>query len=178
MSAPESIYYTPDGCVDLPFIYTFDAAGLADGSTPAPLVRRITSDSDADFMLRAILGVPNCIDTAANGGGFLFYNASGSQAFGGAYSPFTGHYPVVPEKWYPRFSAIKFLLQQVKRASTACVVGGASLPIYWSQIAFQGVKRFQPGQQPYAPGSPALPPAYDPADFAPLPYTYTLDLNL
>lgn len=179
MAAPEAVYYTPDGCVDLPFIYVFDASTLTDGTTPAPLIRPITSDSDADFMLRAILGVPNCIDTAVNGGGFQLYNYSGSAAFSSPYSPFTAHYPVVPEKFFPRFSAIKFLLQQVKRANTPCVVNAVNLPIYYSQIGFQGVKRFNPSQAGgYSPGSPAPPPPFDPSKFILRPYTYTTTLNL
>jgi len=176
MPAPEAVYYTPSGCVDLPFIYVFDASALTDGSTPAPLIKSITSDSDADFVLRAILGVPNCINPA--GGGFLLYNYSGSQAFDSAYSPFANHYAVVPEKLYPRFNAIKFQLQNVLRANTACVVGGVSLPIYYSQIAFQGVKRYNTTLPNYRPGSPALPPPYNPDDYVLRPYTYNHKLNL
>jgi hypothetical protein len=178
MPVPEATYYTPDGCVDLPFIYTFDASKLTDGTTPAPLLRDITSDSDADFVLRAILGVPNCIDTPSNGGGFLLYNYSGSQAFSSVYSPFTNHYPVVPEKLYPRFNGIKFILQKVLRANTACVVNAVSLPIYRSQIAFQGVKRYQPSTPGYRSGSPALPPPYDPSKYVLRPWTHSFSLNL
>jgi hypothetical protein len=178
MPAPESYYYTPAACVDLPFLYVFDASKLTDGTTPAPLIVPIVSDSDADFMLRAILGVPNCIDTAANGGGFVLYNYSGSQAFSIPYSPFSNHYSVVPEKFYPRFGAIKFLLQKVLRANTACTVNAVPLPIYYSQIGFQGIKRYTPGDPTYHPGSPALPPPYDPDDYILRPYSYLFTLNL
>lgn len=175
MSAPEANYYTPDGCVDLPFMYVFDASSLTDGTSPAPLVKSITSDADADFILRAILGVPTCINPT--GGGFALYNYSGSQAFSSVYGAFANHYPVVPEKLYPRFSVIKFLLQNVLRANTLCVVNG-SQPIYYSQIAFQGVKRYQPGLPGYHPGSPAIPAPYDPSQFILRPYTYNFALNL
>ena len=176
MAAPEAAYYTPPGCIDLPYFYLFDASKLTDGTTPAPLITDITSDGDADFILRAVLGVNNCINSS--GGGFTLFNYSGSQAFDSAYSPFANHYAVVPEKQYPRYSAIKFLLQNVLRANTPCTVSGKSLPIYYSQIAFQGVKRYQPGSSNYRPGSPGFPEVYDPSKYISRPYTYLKTLNL
>ena len=122
--------------------------------------------------------MPNCIASAAAGGGFTLFNYSGSQAFGGQYNGFANHYPVVPEKFYPRFSAIRFQLNDVLRANTACVVNAVSQPIYYSQIAFQGVKRYQPGLPGYRPGSPALPPYTDPNSYIARPYTYSFALNL
>lgn len=175
MAAPESIYYTPDGCIDQPYNLVFDASKLTDGSNPAPLVQPIIT-TDADFILRAILGVPTCIDTAANGGGFNLFNMSGSQAFSQAYSPFVKHYPVVPEKLYPRAGGvIKFQLAKVLRANTPCATGGA---IYYSQIVFQGVSRYYPNLPNYRPGSPAMPPPFNPDDFFLRPYTYIVNLNL
>jgi hypothetical protein len=166
----ESIYFQPDGFVDEPFFYVFDGSTLTDGTTPT--VQAVTIQGDSDFILRAILGVPNVINAA---GGFQLFNYSGSQAFGGYYSPFTSHYAVVPEKFYPRNGQIKFNLQNVLRANTACATGGA---IYYSQIGFQGVRRYRPAEYGYAPGNPALPQPFDATKYVQRPWYYILNLNL
>jgi hypothetical protein len=178
MAALEAVYYTPDGCIDMPYMLVYNASSLTDGTTPSPLVKSVPF-INADFILRAILGVPTCIDTAANGGGFLYYNMSGSQAVSSAYSPFANQYPVVPEKLYPRAGGVvKFQLSKVLRAFTACTVNAVSLPIYYSQVVFQGVNRFYPGSENYRPGVPATPAPYDPDDYILRPFTYNFTLNL
>lgn len=170
--ALESEYYTPDGFVDLPYYYVFDAAGLVDGTTPPLQV--IPVEWDSDFVLRAILGVPNCVAAGA-AGGFLLYNYSGSQSASSVMKPLANQFPIVPEKVYPKSGTIKFALQNILRSKFVCA---ATSDIFTSQIAFQGVKRYRPGSPGAAPGSPALPAPYDPTKYTLRPWTYQSLFNL
>jgi hypothetical protein len=136
-------YHTPDGYVDFPFTYVFDATSLADGVNQGNLT--VPLQGDSDFVLRHIAGVDTCVDTAANGGKFNLKNSSGSYANAG--TP-TGiivgkNWPVVPEKVYKYNTQIGFDLFATLRSTT---VGGggacAANPVLNSFIAFFGVKRF------------------------------------
>ena len=161
-------YRTPDGKVDFPFFYAFDASTLTDGQAQVQNLS-VQLQGGSEFVLRSILGVNLCVDTPANGGKFNYRNASGNYAIG---NPSSGVvvgkvWPVLPEKLYPAENgAILFDLYQTLRNTTAC--GGT--PIYNSQLAFMGVKRlpvtsgYNSGKTDYA--------------FKPVVYTYEFDLTI
>lgn len=170
----EEPYRTPPGSVDAPFVYVYDAKSLTDGTSYNSVAKDIQGDSD--FVLRAIRGVPTCMAAAPNGL-FSYKNPNGTYcdaqyAFGGVAAVrgivMPNNWPVVPEKIYRANTAIQFDLTDVLRAGTPCVSGGGT--IYWSQIAFCGVKRF-PVQQGYALGRTGY-------AYRPLRYSYNLSLNV
>lgn len=170
-SPPEAAYYTPAGCYDLPFVYVYDASQLSLTNGTNVLNQSINIDYDSDFILRAILGANNIVDSAA--GGIRLYNYTESAAMDGFVSPFSNQYAIAPEKPYPRSSRIKFDLQSVNQAVIACATN-----INLAQLAFQGVKRYRPGESGYASGNPALPVIADPSKYILKPYTYPFQLNL
>lgn len=170
LQAREAAYYTPDGAVDLPYVYTFDASGLSSGQTFLNQVVQIEYDSD--FVLRSILGVPNAVDSAA--GGLTLYNYSRSAAMAGPIIPFSKQYAVVPEKIYPRNTRIYFDITDTSPNLLSC--SGHNIPR--AQIAFQGVKRYYPNQPGYPPNAPALQTPPDPATYLRKPYSYPFRLNL
>jgi len=137
----EEPYLTPDGTLDFPYAYVYDTSAFTDGQNIMSIVQQLQGDSA--FILRRIMGVPTVVNTPANGGRFNYRNASGNYANGnlstGIVVPNT--WPVVPEKLYRQNDQISFDLYQTLRAFNAC--GGT--PIYTSQIAFLGVKRFGKG---------------------------------
>lgn len=152
----ESNYYTPEGYVDIPYIYQFDCSGLTDGTSPQGLVLKI--DNDSDFILRRVFG----FDTVATGG-MTLYNYSGSTCWdAGTINP-TGlnigvSWAVMPEKLYPKSSFIKFDLFTVARQNVVC----AGNNIFNSIIGFQGVRRYKTGVPGFQPGAPQPPLTYDP----------------
>lgn len=139
-------YRTPEGKLDFPFAYVFDATGITDGQAQLQNLP-VQLQGDSEFVLRHIAGVNLCVNTPANGGRFNYRNPSGQYANGnpssGIFMP--ANWPVLPEKVYPNENgAIFFDLYQTLRNFTVC--GGT--PIYNSFIAFFGVKRFS-GAKPY-----------------------------
>ena len=141
MRIVEEPYLTPDGTLDFPFAYTFSGSALTDGTNLLNVAQQLQGDSQ--FILRRIVGVPTVVNTPAAGGRFNFRNASGQYANG---NPSTGIvvpnvWPVVPEKLYRQNDQIGFDLYDVLRQFNAC----GETPIYASQIAFMGVKRFGRG---------------------------------
>ena len=136
----ERPYRSPEGTLDIPFVYVFDSSALADAQAQVQNLA-VQLQGDSQFVLRRIAGVNLAVDTAANGGKFNFRNPTGSYASG---NPSGGiivgqNWPVVPEKVYTENNAgIFFDLYQTLRSFNVC--GGT--PIYTSQIAFFGVKRF------------------------------------
>ncbi len=110
------------------------------------------------------------MDTPANGGRFNFRNPSDSYANG---NPTSGiivgqNWPVVPEKVYgENNAAIFFDLYQTLRAFTVC----ERAPIYISQIAFFGVKRFSRG---FGYPTRQTPYQYRECKYG---YSYTLTIN-
>jgi hypothetical protein len=156
-------YHTPPGKVDFPFAYVFDATAVPD----AQAVRQnnaVVLQGDSEFILRHIAGVNLCVATGANGGRFSYRGAEhryaqGNPSAGIAFPP---NWPVVPEKLWPRDSAIQFDLYQTLRNATVC----GETPIYNSYIAFFGVKRFSgsPYRTPYA--------------YYEQKYTYSFDLTI
>jgi hypothetical protein len=133
----EEPYRTPDGRLDIPFAYVFDATGIADGQAQVPNLAKALQ-GDSDFILRRIAGVSNCVNTSAAGGKWAFKNASGSYAMGNAGSGIVAYpnWVVLPEKLYPVNTQIVFDLFQTLRANNPCASA-----IYTSYIAFFGVKR-------------------------------------
>jgi len=134
----EEPYLTPDGTLDFPFAYVYDTSKFTDGQNILNIAQQLQGDSQ--FILRRIMGLPSVVNTAAAGGRWNFKNASGSYAAG---NPSTGIVPfntwsVVPEKLYRVNDQISFDLYDTLRANNAC----GETPIYASQIAFMGVKRF------------------------------------
>ncbi len=122
-------YQTPDGFVDWPYVYVFNAAVLVDGTSPRNLSLQV--QGDADFILRRITGLHTV------GQALQYRNASQSNAFS-APARLGRNMGVVPEKLYPRNSLIGFDIDVVARAFIAC---GAQ-PVFTSFLAFQGVRRF------------------------------------
>lgn len=163
----EQPYETPQGMLDFPFAYVYDASGLTDGATVQNIAQQMQGDSD--FILRAIRGVRTCIDTAANGGKFNYRNASHSYANG---NPSSGiivpnNWPVIPEKMYAYNTAINFDLYKVLRASTVCSEG----TIYASKIGFFGVKRFHQASAGYSNNK-------TPYAYREFPQTYTFNVTI
>jgi len=161
MKFPEEPYVTPAGFVDYPFAYVYDATSLADGANYNDIALPLQGDSQ--FVLRRVLGVPNVVDTAANGGRFNLKNASGAYANG---SPTTGMvmpncWPVVPEKLYDVNNSIRFDLFTVSRANNSGV--------YYAYIAFMGVKRFAAGTSPIFHRTPY--------DYREVKYSYSLNFQ-
>lgn len=146
MPFADTIEYTPPpGKVDFPFIYCYDSSSLADGQNLQNI--QVQLQGDSEFILRRIVGVPNVVAATTSGGRFNFRNANTSYPNN---VPQTGmalpvNYPTQPEKSYPLGSSIFIDLYDTLRAFNAC--GGT--PIYTSQVAFIGVKRFD-AASPYA----------------------------
>lgn len=117
---------------DLPFFYVFDADGLTDGlsyqNAQVPLI------NNSEFILRRIAGL-NLVASK-----FRYYDQR-QQARSSATFRMLPDYPVVPEMHYSPDAQIRIDLETVARASWAYAAGG-STPNYYSQIAFQGVRRF------------------------------------
>lgn len=162
----EQQYKTPEGKVDIPFFYVFDPRSLTPGTSPAGLVVPIR---EHDFLLRSVVGT----STAATS--WLYYNPSDSPAMGSgdvltsgfAAAPIrtSPRYTVVPEKFFPANSQIKFDLATVALAANA---DGNDIAL----IGFQGVKRAGKGQFGWS--------TYQtPYQYYESPYSYqiTIDIN-
>lgn len=136
-------YRAPNGAVDFPFVYVYDASGLTDAKSYQDI--QIPVQGDSDFILRAIKGVNLCVDTPANGGKFSYKNASCSYANANPTSGIisTANWCVLPEKLYPANSGVFIDLYTTLRHFNAC--GGT--PIYDSNIGFFGAKRFPQGSE-------------------------------
>lgn len=163
----EQPYETPQGMLDFPFAYVYDASALTDGQTYLNIAQQMQGDSD--FILRAIRGVRTCVDTAANGGRFNYKNASGAYANG---NPSTGIvvpniWPVIPEKLFAYNTQINFDLYKVLRSSTVCAEG----TIYASKIGFFGVKRFNQSMAGYRTQK-------TPYTYREFPQTYTFSVTI
>lgn len=165
----EEPYRTPDGWLDFPFAYVFDATGIADGQAQVMNLAK-PLQGDSDFILRRIVGVNNCVTTAEAGGRFNYRNASSSYAFGNT-SLGQGIYVqpnwiVLPEKRYPYNTQISFDLFNTQRSYNLCLRGRNFI----SYIAFFGVKRF-PKQQGYRSNT-------TPYKYREQKYSYSVDLTL
>lgn len=162
----EEPYLTPDGTLDYPFAYVYDTSALSDGQNVLSISQQLQGDSS--FILRRIMGVPTVVAATGAGGRFNFKNANGSYANG---NPTTGiafpnTWPVLPEKLYKVNDQINFDLYSTLRAFNACGL----TPIYTSQIAFMGVKRFGRGS--------TYPRQVTPYKFREVTYRYVFELTI
>lgn len=139
-------YKTPDGFVDIPYFYMYDAKSLANGSNQQNLVVNI--DQDTDFVMRRVVGMNLCVNANATGM-FQVRDKSQLQFFQTPIRPglvypstvaISGSWPVMPEKIYPAGSQIGFDLYGVLRH-----INVATPTIFRSQLGFHGVRRFRQG---------------------------------
>lgn len=161
----EQHYRTPDGKVDIPFIYVYDGNGLTPGSSPDGNVVPIQAE---DFLLRSVVGANQVADS------WLYYNPSYSPAMGSgdvatsgfAATPIaaTPRYTVVPEKFFPATSQILFDLATVTLAANA---DGANV----GYIGWQGVKRVGEGQFGFSTYRTGY-------QYYERPYTYTMTVDV
>jgi hypothetical protein len=123
---------------DMPFIYGFDGSGLTDGDDYDRLNIPIIPDSE--FLLRRVTSSPTIVDHANAGstGRVQLWRDTGQRFFSRP-QLLQDNYGVVPEVSYSiGGSQIRFDLQNVLRA----VNSGGGQDFYWSQLCFQGVRRF------------------------------------
>jgi len=122
------IYQVPNGKVDVPYAYVFDATGLTDGLSYNKLGMLL--DPDSDFILRQVVGAQLVA------GQFRLYYPSQRFMQQSLCTTFA-NWPVLPEVLYGAGSQILFDLGTVARAFTA-----DTRNIYLSYLAFFGVRRF------------------------------------
>jgi hypothetical protein len=126
MPENENVYY------DLPFLYVFDADALTTGADYNELSVPIIGDSD--FILRRVAGrnlVAERMRMKDPRGNYRQSN----------FSALARDYALAPEILYPQAGQISFDLQAVTKAAWTYAVGGSN-PNYYSQLVFQGVRRF------------------------------------
>jgi len=121
------------GCYDQPFIYVFNADALTDGIDYRSL--SIPMLTGSDFLLRRVCGRPNVAQS------MRYYGADGRTMASRLYA-MARDQVVVPEHIYPPDSQILIDLGIVARGNWPYVAIPGSVPNYWSQLAFQGVRRF------------------------------------
>ncbi len=121
-------YQIPNGKVDVPYAYVYDATALTDGISYNKLGMLL--DPDSDFILRRIAGaqlVAGKLRTYYPSQRFMQQSLVNTKA----------NWPVMPEVLYGAGSQIPFDLGTVARAFTA-----DTRNIYLSYLAFFGVRRF------------------------------------
>lgn len=150
----EQLYQTPEGFIDVPFVYVFDGRELTDGTDPENLAVAL---QDNDFFLRSVAGM----DTVA--GTWLYEDASQREAMSALIAT-TPRYTVVPEKVYPGQGQIRFRLGTVAKAAN---VSGN----FVSFIGFQGVRRAPKDNAPYLLHE-------TPYDYWEKDYAYRLSMDL
>lgn len=149
-------YKTPQGYLDFPYFYVFDATQLVNGQTYLNLPIQI--QGDADFVCRRVTGIRTVLP--ANGL-YQIYSGGGGQWFQAPCYASSASRTALPERIYPYDSAITFDLYNVLRAT-----GPASLLTPAAYLAFQGVKRFR------VPVSPGIPSGITPYRYREAKYTY------
>jgi len=137
-----------------PYIYVFNAdlagpsqAPLTNGATYQNLI--VNLDSDAPFLVRRIAGLPNLSNNATK---WRLYNQNNNfvQSLS-LHSVGTQDVLIIPEMLYTMGAQIRFDLFAPVLGNNAFAAGG-SVPVYYSQLGFQGVKVFgalQPYITPY-----------------------------
>jgi hypothetical protein len=124
--------------MDRPFIYVFDADALVDGANYNDLM--VPLHADSEFHLRRIGGRP-VVTAAAAAGGRIQVRADERKQLFALPAAITPDHAIVPELVYAPGSAITFDLVNVLRANNPT----AGTPVYFSQLCFQGVRRFPEG---------------------------------
>lgn len=118
--------------VDFPYIYVFDGTGLTNGTSPTD--NNVTIQSDADFYLRRIFGVP-----------YVASKFKIRQAYGKTYQSdpmiMPNNYAFSRELKFEAQSSIRFDLGTVAKLTN----GGVPL----AYIGFQGAKRMILNALPY-----------------------------
>lgn len=140
--------------MDRPFIYVYDADALVDGANYNDLFVPLLVDSE--FRLRRIAGRPEV------SAGLIQVRGDQRRQLFSAPAHITHDQAVVPELVYTPYSGIGLDLTNVLRANNPTT----GLPCYFSQLAFQGVRRF-PDVHP-GPGT-----AYR---YYEKPYTQSMDI--
>lgn len=128
--------------LDRPFIYVFDAdtAGASGGTlTNAADYKNVTIpvNRDAPFLARRMSG------RSLIGNQIQLYDRTGNYV---SSDPFAtpADYPLIPEMLYDPASQIRFDLIGADAATASRAYGVAnSINNYWTQLIFQGVKRFR-----------------------------------
>lgn len=123
--------------MDRPFIYVYDADALTNGLTYNELM--VPLHEDSEFLLRRIAGLPEVAATGA-----IQVRSDERRRLFASPARITAEQAVVPELRYAPGSAISFDLVNVLRAGNATT----GTPVYYSQLAFQGVRRFPEGSRP------------------------------
>jgi len=126
------------GYYDLPFVYAFDADALTDGTSYNNLSVPLLAGTD--FLLRRVAGRQTCAST------MRFRGADGAVRQSRLFA-MPRDYVVAPDLLYPPDSQINLDLGTVLRGNWPYLVPG-SVPNYWSQIAFQGVRRYYNREAP------------------------------
>ncbi len=150
-------YRTPEGYYDLPFIHVYNGDALTNGVTYRNINTAITQH-DEGFALRQIMGADKIAARVQFRDSFAPLNGAGA----GFVMPRT--YPVAPERFITPVGALIMDLFTVARANRAAL----GVIIYFAQIAFQGVKRYQ---QPKGGG--IVYPGLSDYKYKERPYTYT-----
>lgn len=125
--------------MDRPFIYVYDADALTDGLAYNDLF--VPTHSDSEFLLRRIAGRPEV--TAA---GLLQVRSDRRNSLFSDPIHLQHDQAVVPELTYRAGSVIGIDLTAVLRANNPEPVVPGGLPSYFSQLCFQGVRRFETGK--------------------------------
>lgn len=121
--------------MDRPFIYVFDADGLTDGLTYNDLM--VPLHESSEFLLRRIGGRPEVAQ-------FIQVRSDERRQLFSSPVHIPVEQAIVPELKYRPGSAITFDLGNVLRQGNATT----GTPVYYSQLAFQGVRRFPDGRAP------------------------------
>ena len=116
--------------MDRPFIYVYDADALVDGANYNDLFVPLLVDSE--FRLRRIAGRPEV------SAGLIQVRSDQRRLLLSAPAHIPHEQAVVPELVYTPYSGIGFDLTNVLRANNPTT----GTPCYFSQLAFQGVRRF------------------------------------
>lgn len=119
---------------DVPFIYAYDADALTDGLDYADLNVHV---QDSEFICRKIMGRPLVA------GQMRYYDERGWSRSSGVFR-MLGEHLILPEITFPRDGQIRFDLNAVARQGWTYTAPG-STPNYYSQLAFQGVRRYWDG---------------------------------
>lgn len=157
---PENYYLVPDGKVDEPFFYVYDADRLTDGQDYQSLA--VTVQGGYDFILRRIVGFDSVLDIPAFNGTYWMRSPNGAYISSSPLCRIPDQL-VLPEMYYLEQSQIRFDLNKVLKRNNGTLNGSV---IYASQVGFQGVRR-RSGRL-----------AASPYRWKPKPYTYTFDISI
>jgi hypothetical protein len=125
--------------MDRPYVYVYDSDALADGLAYNDL--SVPLHSDSDFLLRRIAGRPEVTAT-----GVMQVRGDRRNNLFSAPIHLQHDQAVVPELLYRAGSVIGIDLTASLRANNPEPAVPGGLPSYFSQLCFQGVRRFATGK--------------------------------